>query len=280
MAASEAVLQVVCGSSSYDFHYVRSNKSNGFNTRKRSSVHVQVQISSRQFYASKGKHVFHGTNKLESLVCNWKQVESVNGNTNNGHEGAWSKLDKRQNSGSLDEIVTESARLGEVMGLDVAVKHDNGGFTSKDKLHIDGLRRDSLNKFSENSIEDEAWDLLRSSIVYYCNNPIGIIAANDPSSTVILNYDQVFIRDFVPSGIAFLLKGEFWQSWEKTMDCHSPRQGLMPASFKVRTILLDGGDAATEDVFDPDFGEADWSCCTLAPVDSGGNSYCSMTLNY
>ncbi|RYQ97860.1 hypothetical protein Ahy_B08g093931 isoform C [Arachis hypogaea] len=30
----------------------------------------------------------------------------------------------------------------------------------------------------------------------------------------------------------------------------------MPASFKVRTILLDGGDAATEDVLDPDFGEA------------------------
>ncbi|QHN95172.1 Alkaline/neutral invertase E [Arachis hypogaea] len=196
MAASEAVLQVVCGSSSYDFHYVRSNKSKGFNTRKRSSVHVQAQISSRQFHASKGKHVFHGTNKLESLVCNCKRVERVNGNTNNDHKGAQSKLDKRQNSGSLDEIVTESARRGEVMGLDVVVKHDNGGVTSKDKLHIDGLRRDSLNKFSENSIEDEAWDLLRNSFVYYCNNnPIGTIAANDPSSTVILNYDQVFICD-------------------------------------------------------------------------------------
>ncbi|XP_044460539.1 neutral/alkaline invertase 3, chloroplastic-like isoform X3 [Mangifera indica] len=27
------------------------------------------------------------------------------------------------------------------------------------------------------------------------------------------------------------------QSWEKTMDCHSPGQGLMPASFKVILFL-------------------------------------------
>jgi hypothetical protein len=59
------------------------------------------------------------------------------------------------------------------------------------------------------SIEEEAWDLLRASVVCYCGNPIGTIAANDPNSTSILNYDQVFIRDFIPSGIAFLLKGEY-----------------------------------------------------------------------
>lgn len=65
-----------------------------------------------------------------------------------------------------------------------------------------GAVKDSL-------LEEEAWDLLRASIVYYCSNPIGTIAANDPSDTSILNYDQVFIRDFIPSGIAFLLKGEY-----------------------------------------------------------------------
>ncbi|KAG2299950.1 hypothetical protein Bca52824_036422 [Brassica carinata] len=54
-----------------------------------------------------------------------------------------------------------------------------------------------------NSIEDEAWDLLRQSIVYYCGSPIGTIAANDPNSTSVLNYDQVFIRDFIPSGLPF-----------------------------------------------------------------------------
>lgn len=51
------------------------------------------------------------------------------------------------------------------------------------------------------------------------------------------------------------------------MDCHSPGQGLMPASFKVRTIPLDGDDSATEEVLDPDFGEA--AIGRVAPVDSG-----------
>ncbi|KAK7261238.1 hypothetical protein RIF29_27543 [Crotalaria pallida] len=149
--------------------------------------------------------------------------------------------------------------------VETQIKHENGGFTSKNKTSFDGLIKDPVHKISENSIEDEAWNLLRNSMVYYCNNPIGTIAANDPSCCSILNYDQVFIRDFIPSGIAFLLKGEYdivrnfilhtlqLQSWEKTMDCHSPGQGLMPASFKVRTIPLDGYDSATEDVLDPDF---------------------------
>lgn len=51
------------------------------------------------------------------------------------------------------------------------------------------------------------------------------------------------------------------------MDCHSPGQGLMPASFKVRTVPLDGDDSATEEVLDPDFGEA--AIGRVAPVDSG-----------
>lgn len=51
------------------------------------------------------------------------------------------------------------------------------------------------------------------------------------------------------------------------MDCHSPGQGLMPASFKVRIVPLDGDDSATEEVLDPDFGEA--AIGRVAPVDSG-----------
>lgn len=129
------------------------------------------------------------------------------------------------------------------------------------------------------SVEDEAWDLLRESVVYYCSSPVGTIAANDPNDSNPANYDQVFIRDFIPSGVAFLLKGEYeivrnfilhtlqLQSWEKTMDCHSPGQGLMPASFKVRTIPLDGDEDVTEEVLDPDFGEA--AIGRVAPVDSG-----------
>ncbi|RLM74470.1 neutral/alkaline invertase 3, chloroplastic-like [Panicum miliaceum] len=129
------------------------------------------------------------------------------------------------------------------------------------------------------AVEDQGWELLRESVVHYCGSPVGTIAACDPDDSTPLNYDQVFIRDFVPSGIAFLLKGEYdivrnfilhtlqLQSWEKTMDCHSPGQGLMPASFKMRVIPLDGDDDATEEVLDPDFGEA--AIGRVAPVDSG-----------
>src|SRR5438105_4740415 len=46
-----------------------------------------------------------------------------------------------------------------------------------------------------------------------------------------------------------------YQSWEKTVDCYSPGQGLMPASFKVRSVPLDGNSEAFEEVLDPDFGE-------------------------
>lgn len=49
------------------------------------------------------------------------------------------------------------------------------------------------------------------------------------------------------------------------MDCYSPGQGLMPASFKVRTVPLD--DNKYEEVLDPDFGES--AIGRVAPVDSG-----------
>lgn len=84
---------------------------------------------------------------------------------------------------------------------------EDGFVTSNGGVHSNGA---ILCEGNTDSIEDEAWDLLRESIVYYCNSPVGTIAAKDPSeSTNVLNYDHVFIRDFIPSGIAFLLKGEY-----------------------------------------------------------------------
>lgn len=41
----------------------------------------------------------------------------------------------------------------------------------------------------------------------------------------------------------------------------------MPASFKVRTVPLDGNSEAFEEVLDPDFGES--AIGRVAPVDSG-----------
>ncbi|XP_021772447.1 alkaline/neutral invertase A, mitochondrial-like [Chenopodium quinoa] len=134
-------------------------------------------------------------------------------------------------------------------------------------------------KTEESEIEKEAWRLLRNSIVTYCNSPVGTVAANDPNDKTPLNYDQVFLRDFVPSALAFLMKGEGeivknfllytlqLQSWEKTVDCYSPGQGLMPASFKVRTVPLDDSSGKFEEVLDPDFGES--AIGRVAPVDSG-----------
>lgn len=136
-----------------------------------------------------------------------------------------------------------------------------------------------ITKREESEAEKEAWKLLQDSVVMYCGSPIGTMAANDPGDKTPLNYDQVFIRDFVPSALAFLLKGEGeivrnfllhtlqLQSWEKTVDCYSPGQGLMPASFKVRTVPLDGNNEAHEEVLDPDFGES--AIGRVAPVDSG-----------
>ncbi|XP_010938195.1 neutral/alkaline invertase 1, mitochondrial [Elaeis guineensis] len=128
-------------------------------------------------------------------------------------------------------------------------------------------------------VEKEAWRFLNKAVASYCGSPVGTVAANDPTTLSQLNYDQVFIRDFVPSAIAFLIKGESdvvrnfllhivqLQSWEKTVDCYSPGQGLMPASFKVRTVPLDGSNEAFEEVLDPDFGES--AIGRVAPVDSG-----------
>ncbi|KAB1200483.1 Alkaline/neutral invertase CINV2 [Morella rubra] len=140
----------------------------------------------------------------------------------------------------------------------------------------EGLR-ESVVAREESKVEKEAWRLLRASVVSYCGSPVGTVAASDPGDKQLLNYDQVFIRDFVPSALTFLLKGEGeivrnfllhtlqLQSWEKTVDCYSPGQGLMPASFKVRIVPLN--ENKYEEVLDPDFGES--AIGRVAPVDSG-----------
>ncbi|KAI4966078.1 hypothetical protein ZWY2020_046610 [Hordeum vulgare] len=147
----------------------------------------------------------------------------------------------------------------------------------------------------ETETETEAWRLLRRAVVSYCE-PVGTVAAEDPECTEMLNYDQVFIRDFVPSALAFLMRGETeivrnfllhtlqLQSWEKTVDCYSPGQGLMPASFKIRTVPLDENNEAFEEILDPDFGES--AIGRVAPVDSGLwwiillRAYCKITGDY
>ncbi|CAB4299294.1 unnamed protein product [Prunus armeniaca] len=212
-----------------------------------------------------------GDSWIQSCKC--QQAGSISGATTEDENGTWF-VDSAKKLNTINNMVNapNALEFQDVQQL----KQEKEGLSPNG---TNGTVRDAFHKISVDSLEDEAWDLLRESMVYYCGSPVGTIAAKDPTSSNVLNYDQVFIRDFIPSGIAFLLKGEYdivrnfilhtlqLQSWEKTMDCHSPGQGLMPASFKVRTVPLDGDESATEEVLDPDFGEA--AIGRVAPVDSG-----------
>jgi hypothetical protein len=78
------------------------------------------------------------------------------------------------------------------------------------EVELEGLKAgvEAVKSREESPEEKEAWWLLSRAVVNYCGSTVGTVAANDPSTSQMLNYDQVFIRDFVPSAIAFLLKGE------------------------------------------------------------------------
>jgi hypothetical protein len=120
-------------------------------------------------------------------------------------------------------------------------------------------------------LEQNAWDALEQSILYYRGLPIGTIAARDPD-VVALNYDQCFVRDFVSSALLFLIKGRAeivryfleetlrLQPKVRHLDCSKPSRGLMPASFKVE--LVKG-----QEVLKADFG--DHAIGRVAPADAG-----------
>ncbi|MEM7594626.1 MAG: glycoside hydrolase 100 family protein, partial [Cyanobacteria bacterium P01_A01_bin.83] len=48
------------------------------------------------------------------------------------------------------------------------------------------------------TIEQQANRLLEESIIYFKQKPVGAVAASD-SERDALNYDQCFIRDFIPA---------------------------------------------------------------------------------
>lgn len=122
----------------------------------------------------------------------------------------------------------------------------------------------------DRTIAEQAWELLEKSILYYKGRPVGTIAARDPDIAA-LNYDQCFIRDFFSSALLFLIKGrpeivrnfleETLKLQPKTgqLECLKPSRGLMPASFKIATII--GGE-----YLKPDFG--DHAIGRVAPADA------------
>ncbi|KAL3687829.1 hypothetical protein R1sor_014138 [Riccia sorocarpa] len=138
-------------------------------------------------------------------------------------------------------------------------------------------RRPAVNEddepISPTSMVEGAWIALKKAQVLFRGKPVGTIAASDPTEDS-LNYNQVFVRDFVSSGLAFLMIGEHeivknfllkalrLQAWEKHIDCFTLGEGVMPASFKV---LHD--PTRRTDTMVADFGES--AIGRVAPVDSG-----------
>ncbi len=123
----------------------------------------------------------------------------------------------------------------------------------------------------DKAVHDTAWELLEASVMHFRGKPLGTVAARD---TIVqeLNYDQVFTRDFAVSAYAYLLADKpdivanfllqmvRLQRTERQLDCFRPGEGLMPASFKVKSV--DG-----EEHLIADYGEH--AIARVAPVDSG-----------
>ena len=119
---------------------------------------------------------------------------------------------------------------------------------------------------------DSAYKLLNDSILYHKEKPVGTAAAVD-TSVAAENYEECFVRDFVPSALVFLMDGKpdivrnflclilELRNQQSVMAGHERAQGLMPASFKVPS-----NDEAPENKPSADFG--DRAIGRVAPVDS------------
>ena len=122
------------------------------------------------------------------------------------------------------------------------------------------------------TIEQQANRLLEESIIYYHQQPVGAVAAAD-SEREALNYDQCFIRDFIPAALVFLIQGKSeivynflietvgLQKQKRRVDCYEPPTGLMPASFKVESL----GEGQSQ-YLHADFG--DKAIGRVTPIDS------------
>ncbi|KAJ8560206.1 hypothetical protein K7X08_004264 [Anisodus acutangulus] len=169
---------------------------------------------------------------------------------------------------SFDERSLSELSIGLSRGL------DHYESASPGRSVLDTPTSLARNSFEPHPMVAEAWDALRRSLVHFRCQPVGTIAAVDHNSEEVLNYDQVFVRDFVPSALAFLMNGEpdivknfllktlQLQGWEKRIDDFKLGEGVMPASFKV---LHD--PVRKTDTIVADFGES--AIGRVAPVDSG-----------
>ncbi|KAL2928655.1 putative alkaline/neutral invertase B [Bienertia sinuspersici] len=164
-----------------------------------------------------------------------------------------------------------------------SVNHDlNGGSTGDTPraggaVKSNGISGNHPTTGVENPMVEEAWDRLRKSYVFYKGQPVGTVAASDPSAEA-LNYNQVFVRDFFPSALAclmkeppeadivknFLLKTLHLQGREKKIDNFTLGEGVMPASFKVKKYER---CERVQETLEADYGGS--AIGRVAPMDSG-----------
>lgn len=224
IGTSEAVLQVLSGTAPrlycYDPCFGKSDSTIPSITyikcmKKRAPRYLKlINCSSKRqsliktfWFQDKNGSLYRDTvvDRLRTFSCNSQRAESVSGITAEDGNGTW-YVDSSKKLNSINGGVDTPNVLDFKQVEQLEQKKDfpsNGNSLSVDTV------RDTLHKVSVDHLEEEAWDLLRESMVYYCGSPVGTIAAKDPTSSNVLNYDQVFLRDFIPSGIAFLLKGEY-----------------------------------------------------------------------
>ncbi|XP_073045044.1 probable alkaline/neutral invertase F [Primulina eburnea] len=223
-------------------------------------------------------------------------IEEAWRNLSLGGEKSFGKVlsEMAEDSDSLSgEMNTSSLTSKDFAGAEnteteVIGKNEGGGGKATSVLKPSpslGINMDTLSEAptggSENSspgnMMEEAWELLARAYVNFKGQRVGALAAiNDESGGETLNYNQVFVRDFVPCGLAclmktdpdvdivknFLLKTLHLQGWEKRIDNFTLGEGVMPASFKV------GHDPERQkEILQADFGGT--AIGRVAPVDSG-----------
>jgi len=106
-----------------------------------------------------------------------------------------------------------------------------------------------------------AYELLNRSLIFFQGKPVGTAAACD-QSVVAANYNECFVRDFVPSALVFLMNGQHqivrnfletvmhFSGHQHVLKGHKRSMGLMPASFHVveeegeEKVITDFGDRA------------------------------------
>lgn len=215
--ASKAVFQVLSSvvpqSGGYNEPFVNTSQLLTKYMKKKSSRHrfliessgmLQSQLRPHRFPLTSVSFCDYKTYSHPWLqTCKCQKAENVSGITSGDGNGSRFASD-----------VEKSSLVSNVMSAKSSLEFEDVQLLEQEKEVLssnvtNGTVTKNLGTISLNSIEEEAWDLLRESVVNYCGNPIGTIAAKDPNSTNVLNYDQVFIRDFIPSGVAFLLKGEY-----------------------------------------------------------------------